>query len=605
MCGIAGIIGRGEDSAYGTMLETMARRGPDQEGLWLSAGAALLHRRLSVVDLANGRQPMSLHCSGETYTMVYNGELYNTQEVKRELQALGHNFTSRSDTEVLLHAYAQWGAECVERLNGIFAFGVYEQRKERLFLARDRIGVKPLFYARCGEAFLFASEIKTLLAYPGMEAVLSPEGVREVLLLGPGRTPGCGVFQGIHEVRPGWRGYYEAGKLSLEPYWKLTDRTHGDGLDTTIRTVRELVMDAIRRQLVSDVPVGCFLSGGLDSSILSAVAAQSLKERGEALNTFSVTYRGNERYFRASRFQPNSDDEYIGIMTEALGSRHHRIELDTQELADALYDAVDARDLPGMADVDSSLLLFCKRVRQDITVALSGECADEIFGGYPWYRDPRIRAQDGFPWAQSTAFRASLLQEGAPEGPDAFQFVDQRYRETVAQAHILPETAGDERRMREMTELNFHWFMQTLLDRKDRMGMYSGLEVRVPFCDHRIAEYLYAVPWPMKELGGQEKGLLREAMAGVLPEKVRLRKKSPYPKTHNPAYAALVKDRLRDILNTPNSPLWTLVKPKEAARLLEEEPAQNWYGQLMAAPQTIAYLLQVEYWLRRYRVRIS
>ncbi|NLV59391.1 MAG: asparagine synthase (glutamine-hydrolyzing) [Clostridiales bacterium] len=605
MCAIAGIIGRSEDGAYGPMLETMERRGPDQEGLWVDPGAALLHRRLSVVDLANGRQPMELTWQGDTYILVYNGELYNTEELKRELASLGHEFTSHSDTEVLLHAYVQWKASCVEKLNGIFAFGVYEQRTGRLFLARDRIGVKPLFYTCQEEAFLFSSEIKTLLAYPGTQAVLTPEGVGEILLLGPGRTPGCGVLKGIHEVRPGWSGYYENGELSLTPYWRLTDRIHEDDLPTTLHTVRELVTDAIRRQLVSDVPIGCFLSGGLDSSILAAVAARSLKKRGQVLDTFSVTYRENERYFRASRFQPNSDDEYIGLMTRALGSRHHRIELDTGELADALYDAVDARDLPGMADVDSSLLLFCKKVCQDITVALSGECADEIFGGYPWYRDPGLRAREGFPWAQSTVFRISLLAQAALGEGDPFRFVEERYRRSMADTHILPETDGEERRMREMTQLNFDWFMQTLLDRKDRMGMYSGLEVRVPFCDHRLAEYMYAVPWTMKELGGYEKGLLRQAMADILPEKVRLRKKSPYPKTHNPAYAALVKERLRDLISTPNASLWTIVRRKKAKELLEQEPEQNWYGQLMTGPQTIAYLLQVEYWLRKYRVRIA
>jgi asparagine synthase (glutamine-hydrolysing) len=604
MCGIAGIIGGGDEGAYTPMLETMVRRGPDQEGIWLGAGAALLHRRLSVVDLEHGLQPMALQWAGETYIVVYNGELYNTDEIRHDLTSLGHEFTSHSDTEVLLHAYAQWGQDSVDHFNGIFAFGVYEARAGRLFLARDRIGVKPLFYARAGEAFLFSSEIKTLLTYPGVEARLNPEGVCEVMLLGPGRTPGCGVFEGVSEVRPGWRGYYQDGMLSLSPYWRPTDRIHGDDVEATVRTVRELVTDAIERQMVSDVPVGCFLSGGLDSSILSAVAARYLRERGEVLNTFNVTYKDNARYFKATKFQPNSDDEYIGLMTDALGSRHHRIELDTLELADALYDAVDARDLPGMADVDSSLLLFCKAVRKDITVALSGECADEIFGGYPWYRDPDIRARNGFPWAQSTAFRASLLQPEALGGRDPFEYVDDRYRRTLLETHVLPETDAGEKRMREMTRLNFDWFMQTLLDRKDRMGMYSGLEVRVPFCDHRIAEYLYSTPWPMKELGGQEKGLLRRAMADLLPEKVLTRKKSPYPKTHNPAYAQLVRERLRDLLDSPNAPLWTLVKPGEVKKLLDNEPPQNWYGQLMTAPQTIAYLLQVDYWLRKYHVRI-
>ncbi len=604
MCGIAGVIGRGDETAYGRMLQTLERRGPDQEGAWLGGGAALLHRRLSVVDLQNGRQPMVLTWKNETYVLVYNGELYNTDELRRELHALGHGFTSHSDTEVLLHAYAEWGKKCVDRFNGIFAFGIYEEASGQLFLARDRIGVKPLFYAESGGAFLFASEIKTILAYAKIEARLSPEGVCEVMLLGPGRTPGCGVFEGIREVRPGWRGCYADGRLSLEPYWTLTDGPHPDDLETTITTVRDLVTDAIRRQLVSDVPVGCFLSGGLDSSVLSAVAARYLAEKGEALNTFSVTYRDNDRYFRATKFQPSSDDEYIGLVTDALGSRHHRIELDTEELADALYEAVDARDLPGMADVDSSLLLFCRSVRREITVALSGECADEIFGGYPWYRDPDIRARHGFPWAQSTAWRASLLQPDALRGLDPYEYVDARYRATLSETHLLPETDAGEKRMREMTRLNFDWFMQTLLDRKDRMGMFSGLEVRVPFCDHRIAEYMYRVPWPMKELDGHEKGLLRRAMAGILPEKVLYRKKSPYPKTHNPAYARLVRDRLRDVLAEPNAPIWTIVKPAEAEKLLREEPQQNWYGQLMTGPQTVAYLLQLDYWLRKYRVRI-
>ncbi len=605
MCGIAGAIGRGDEASYRRMLRTMERRGPDQEGAWYADGAALLHRRLSVVDLKNGRQPMALAWKGETYILVYNGELYNTDELRGELRALGHDFTSRSDTEVLLNAYAQWGETCVDRMNGIFAFGVYEEKRGRLFLARDRIGVKPLFYASAGDAFLFASEIKTLLAFSGMEAAISAEGVCEVMLLGPGRTPGCGVFTGIREVRPGWSGYWEDGKLQLKPYWHLTDRPHADDLETTVRTVRELLADSIRRQLVSDVPVGCFLSGGLDSSILAAVAAEHMGRRGETLDTFSVTYRDNDRYFRATKFQPSSDDEYIGLMTGALKSRHHRVELDTEELADALYEAVDARDLPGMADVDSSLLLFCRAVRKDITVALSGECADEIFGGYPWYRDPDIRARRGFPWAQSTAWRASLLQPDALRGRDPFEYVDERYRATLAETHVLEDADAGERRMREMTKLNFDWFMQTLLDRKDRMGMYSGLEVRVPYCDHRIAEYLYSVPWPVKELGGFEKGLLRRAMADYLPEKVLTRKKSPYPKTHNPAYALLVKERLRDLIATPGAPLWTIVSRKRAEALLKEEPTQNWYGQLMTAPQTVAYLLQVDYWLKKYRVRIE
>ena len=340
--------------------------------------------------------------------------------------------------------------------------------------------------------------------------------------------------------------------------------------------------------------MGCF-PGGLDSSILAAVAAQGLREKGNP-DTFSVTYRDNDRYFRAT-FQPNSDDEYIGIMTQ-LGSRHHRIQLDTQGWPTGVRRG--GRQGParhgGRGQLFAAVL---QKVRQDITVAL-GECADEIFGGYPWYRDPEILAQQGFPWAQSTAFRATLLQRDALGGLDPAQFVEERYRAAVLEAHVLPETGEGERRMREMTGLNFGWFMQTLLDRKDRMGMYCGLEVRVPFCDHRIAEYLYAAPWPMKELGGYEKGLLRQAMAGILPEKVRLRKKSPIQTTTRLCGAGEGPARSA---GHPGSPLWTMLirrgrhsGPGAPAKLVRAAHGR--------APDHRVFV-QVEYWLRKYRVRIA
>ena len=596
MCGIAGMIGlKTNDTINEKMLGTMNRRGPDAGGVYQDGDCTLLHRRLAIIDLSGGAQPMSLVFRDEEYVLAYNGELYNTEELRRELIQAGHRFEGHSDTEVLLRGYAQWGAECVDRFNGIFAFAVWEKKKKRLFLARDRIGVKPLFYMEHEGGLLFASEMKTILAYPGVKARLDGEGAAEILLLGPGRTPGCGIFHGMKEVEPGCCGYYQDGKLTLCQYWRLRDREHRESFEDTAAHVRYLVEDAVRRQMVSDVPIGTFLSGGLDSSLITAICARELDGQ---LDTFSVDYVDNDRYFQANKFQPNSDGAYIRIMEKHLGTRHHWTVLSPENLVDDLEEATIARDLPGMADVDFSLLAFCKDVRKYVKVALSGECADEIFGGYPWYRDPEVRALNGFPWAQNRDQRERLLNLKM----DAQDYIQDRYLDTCRQSDILPGTDPQERRMKEMMNLNFRWFMQTLLDRKDRMSMNASLEVRVPFCDYRIAEYLYGVPWEYKDHGNQEKGLLRTAMAGWLPDEVLWRKKSPYPKTFDPRYEELVTRRLKELLDDKGNVLWYLVNRREVENILTQDEAWPWYGQLMRRPQTISFLLQIEFWLRHYQV---
>ena len=603
MCAIAGLLGLHSDSKImHRMLETMARRGPDGKGSYCWEGVTLLHARLAIIDPQGGRQPMLLNWGNETYVIVYNGELYNTNEIRSQLCRMGHSFEGHSDTEVLLHAYAQWGEDCLERLNGIFAFGVWEESKKRLFLARDRIGVKPLFYKEHEGGLIFSSEIKTILAYPGVPAELDAEGAAQILMLGPGRMPGSGVFRGIREVEPGCCGYYEKGKLRTKRYWKLRDREHRDSFSETLEKVRFLVTDAIRRQMVSDVPIGTFLSGGLDSSLISAVCAEEMRKNGQSLMTFSVNYVDHEKYFRPNKFQPNSDNDYIALMQQYLNTDHHWSVLSPEDLVSSLEDATAARDLPGMADVDFSLLAFCRNIRRDVKVALSGECADEIFGGYPWYRDPEVRELDGFPWSQNVEQRSKLLSAELRDQINGREYVMDAYRKTCLESDILPENTAAERRMKEMVNLNFRWFMQTLLDRKDRMSMYCGLEVRVPFCDYRIAEYLYSVPWEYKDYQGKEKGLLRHAMAGFLPDEVMWRKKSPYPKTFDPRYTQLVENRLRGLLDQADAPIFALVDKRSVEKLFDGEPLWPWYGQLMRTPQTMAYLLQIDFWLRLNRV---
>ena len=602
MCAIAGMVNlKRSQETLGNMIGTMLRRGPDDAGICESGACCLLHTRLAVIDPAGGHQPMELEWAGEKYIIAYNGELYNTKELRRELIRLGHRFRTASDTEVVLNAYAQWGADCLDKFNGIYAFAVWEEVRGKLFLARDRMGVKPLFYKLHDGGILFSSEIKTILAYPTVKAELDLDGAGEILLLGPGRTPGSGVFRGIRELEPGCCAKFWNGNLTVRRYWQLTDREHTDNFEETAEQVRYLVTDAIRRQMVSDVPIGTFLSGGLDSSIISAVAAG---ESNAPLKTFSVAYADNERYFVPGKFQPDSDEEYIRLMSTVLGSDHSQTVLTPEDLVGVMEAATRARDLPGMADVDFSLLAFCGDIRRNVTVALSGECADEIFGGYPWYRDPEIRDRDGFPWAQNTQHRISLMNRDLSRKLDGEAFVRERYEQTIRECHILPGTTPEERRMKEMVNLNQRWFMQTLLDRKDRMSMYHGLEVRVPFCDHRIAEYLYGVHWNMKDYKGREKGLLRYAMSGLLPHRIINRKKSPYPKTWDPRYFEIVSSMLIRLLEQKDAPVWQLVSMEKAKELLTAEYAWPWYGQLMKVPQTIAYLLQVNIWLKEYKISV-
>ena len=604
MCAIAGIIDLPADGyVIDKMLATMLRRGPDETGVCSVGCGWLLHARLTVIDPAGGKQPMRFESERESYSMVYNGELYNTEELRTELIKLGHHFLGHSDTEVLLHSYIQWGENCLEKLNGIFAFAVWEEKQRRLFLARDRMGVKPLFYSLHNGGILFASEIKTILSYPQVPTRIDRDGIAQIILLGPGRVPGSGVFCGIEELQPGEFAVYSAGRLRKKRYWRMQDREHTENFRDTADHVRTLVLDAILRQTVSDVPIGTFLSGGLDSSLITAVCAESIERR--KLPTFSVDYVDNDKYFVPNKFQPDSDGEYIRLMQDVFKTDHHWCILSAQDLTEELENATYARDLPGMADVDFSLLAFCRYVKNNVTVVLSGECADEIFGGYPWYRDPVIRNQDGFPWAQNTAYRVALLNPHVREKLDGDSFVREHYEWTCRESDILPGNSQDEIRMKQMINLNIRWFMQTLLDRKDRMSMFSGLEVRVPFCDHRIAEYLYSVPWEFKDWRGREKGLLRTAMEGILPEKVLWRKKSPYPKTMDPLYLHMVQKRMQKLLDHKTAPLFELVSYEAVQSMLQQEMAWPWYGQLMRQPQTIAYLLQVNTWLESYGIDIS
>lgn len=614
MCGIVGWTDFNgtltkEAGVLMAMAEKLSKRGPDASGYWFSEEAALGHQRLVVVDPEGGRQPMMRMKGSKQYVLVYNGELYNTEELRKELEQRGCFFEGWSDTEVLLNAYMEWGEACLEKLNGIFAFAVWDAERKTLFLARDRIGVKPLFYSKKGSVFFFASEIKAILAHPTVTPKINREGLAEIFALGPARTPGHGVFLGISELKPGYCMLIDRYGTKVKQYWSLISHSHEESFDKTAAHVRELLYDSIKRQLVSDVPLCTLLSGGLDSSAITAVAAQVYQnEKMEPIRTFSVDYIGNEQHFQPSVFQPNADAPWVDRVSQYLGTDHTSCFIDTPELAEALFPAVIARDLPGMADVDSSLLLFSRWIKQRATVGLSGECADEVFGGYPWFYRSAEGSGDTFPWSQRIDDRLKLFSHELLDAIRPKNYIAARYEEALDEVPRFQGDTKEEAGMRELFYLNLTRWMPTLLDRKDRMSMAAGLELRVPFCDHRLVEYAWNVPWEMKNYKNREKGLLRQALTGLLPEDVLWRKKSPYPKTHNPSYIEAVRGLTLAMLEDPDSPLLPLIRKadvQELALSIKKDTNLPWFGQLMNAPQLLAYLLQVNYWLKEYQVIIE
>ena len=610
MCGIAGFVNLTKDisnskNTITSMTETLKKRGPDEDGYYYEKNVVLGHKRLIVIDPEGGKQPMTIKYNNSTYTVVYNGQIYNTPELREELSKSGYTFETHSDTEVLLKSYIHFGYDVVKKLNGIFGFAIWNSSKQELFIARDHFGVKPFYYTLKDNTFIFASEIKAILAFPGIKARLDKQGISELFGLGPAHTPGVVAFKDIFELKPANFGVYNSSGLHIEKYWAMISKPHEDSLKTTCEKTRFLLEDSINRQLISDVPLCTFLSGGLDSSIITLYASNYYKNKNLApLSTYSVDYKDNDKNFVKTDFQPNSDNYYIDIMKNKLHTNHKVVMLDTPELATALEDSMIARDLPGMADVDSSLLLFCKNVKSEATVSLTGECSDEIFGGYPWFFREDALNSGTFPWSIAITERQKLLNPSISKQINLKAYIDFRYYESLKEVIILDEDSMETAQKRKISHLTMNWFMQTLLDRSDRMAMYNGFELRVPFCDYRLAEYVWNIPWEMKALNGREKGLLRYIMKDLLPEEIIERKKSPYPKTWNPTYLTVVKQMLTKIMADKNAPINNLLNREYILEILTTDGrafTRPWFGQLMTGPQLMAYLCQVNMWLERYQ----
>ncbi len=601
ICGVIDFLEKPDAEMLKRMGTVMKHRGPDATGVFTDNYVAFHHNRLSVMDLENGAQPMRATYRGREYVICYNGEIYNSPELRKSMERFGANFRTTCDTETVLWSYIIYGNECPKKLNGIFAFCVYDVHERKVFFARDRMGVKPFFYNLNKSTFSFASEIKSLLENPKITRKVSQEGLWQLIFLSPVTLPGTTVFDSIAELKPSTCGEYSIAGLRIWDYWKLEAKPFvGDAFDAAEATA-DLLSDAISRQTISDVPLCTFLSGGLDSSVITAVVAENYRKKGEVLSTYSFEYEGNKQNFKSTLFQPQGDDEFAVYLGDWLGTDHTVLTAPNSMVAECLIPAVQSRDFPGQADIDSSLLYFCSKVKNKHTVALSGECSDEIFGGYPWFYRPEMLYRDFFPWIHKPMERAGIFRPDFSKAKEGYEFLSNEYRKIIGSCPTLPGDSDSMRQSRIATCLSVGYFMTSLLERKDRMSMWSGLEVRVPFADHRILEYVYNVPWEIKFENGVEKSLLRNAMKDWLPDKILWRKKSPYPKTHNPEYRRKVTEMLESRLFRGGILAEIVDKNVLDSLLLGED--KTWFGQLMSTPQLIAWLVQFDHWLNEYNVQ--
>ncbi|MGW2817472.1 asparagine synthase (glutamine-hydrolyzing) [Streptomyces sp. NPDC001415] len=611
MCGITGWISfdrelRAERDTLDAMTETMDCRGPDDRGVWANGPAALGHRRLAIIDLPGGRQPMTVEAGGRTVALVYSGETYNFTELKAELTARGHRFTTDSDTEVVLHGYLEWGEAVAERLNGMYAFAIWDERTRRLVMIRDRMGIKPFYYYETADGVLFGSEPKAILANPLARRSVSLDGLRELFTMV--KTPGHAVWDGMKEVEPGTVVTLDRGGLRTHTYWALRTRPHEDDRATSIAHVGELLDDIVRRQLVADVPRCMLLSGGLDSSTLTALAARQLGEVGEQVRSFAVDFVGQTENFVADELRATPDTPYVHDVARGSGTIHQDIVLDAQSLADPDVRAkvIRARDIPmGFGDMDASLYLLFKAIREHSTVALSGESADEVFGGYKQFFDEDARNADTFPWlvkfAEQFGDDSGLLRPDLSAALNVPAYIKDSYDTAVAGIQRLDGESDFEYRMRKICHLHLTRFVRILLDRKDRASMAVGLEVRVPFCDHRLVEYVYNAPWSVKSFDGREKSLLREAAKDVIPRSVYDRVKSPYPSTQDPKYAIALQSHAKDLLAQPSHPVFDLIDRDGLRRAAEVSAPQIHQASRRGLERT----LDLAIWLDLYKPEVK
>ena len=596
MCGfivIADYKKQVEDiSKLKSMTRLLKYRGPDEEGYSYQDHCFMSHRRLTTLDTHTGQQPFSYEYNGKLYRIVYQGTLYNMIDIKNKLLSLGYTMSSTNDSEVILKSYLAFQEKCLDELEGAFAFVIDDG--EKLFIARDQLGVKPLYYMQVNTTLIIASEIKCLLAYQE-KAIVDKTGIQELLGLGPSMTPGRTIYKNIYSLRPAHYMTFD-NDINIKRYWKLKVKKHTDTYAQSVQKVRELVIESIQKQLLSDVPVSTMLSGGLDSSIITAIASQY----NHHLTTYSVTYEDQKKYFHSYDYQTTMDDDYINEMTQRYQADHHQVTLRQSQLIDALKESMIARDMPGMADIDSSFLLFAKEISRTHKICLSGECADEIFGGYPWFYKEELYNLPYFPWMRDFDKKNELFNEKI-KALHLKDYIIKHYQESLQEIDTVDQT-------QQLIYLNIEWFMQTLLTRADSQTMRSSIEIRVPFASTKILQYLFNTPHEYMFHNNEEKGLLRDAFEPFLPQDIAHRKKNPYPKTHSPIYTNMIYKKLKESLKDPSNILYSFFDKNKLHEFVESRGQSfeyPWFGQLMMGPQLMAYFYQMYLWGKIYHIELE
>jgi len=551
-----------------------------------------------------GANPLKYTLRGKSYTIVYQGKLDNFNQLKQTLLNLHISLRTNLDAEVIVKLFALNGTKTFRKLKGNFAFAIYENTNKRLYLVRDQLGIKPLFYTCQNGKLVFASKIKSLFVHPTIIPCVDLNGLRELFGVCPARTPGKTVYKNISEIKPGEYACWQNGKLTTKTYFRLISRPHRANSATTMKKIKSMLANIIAQQTNSDEKIGYMLSGGLDSSTITALASNQEKR----LKTFSVDYVGNQENFKPTDFSPTRDNYYIDLVAKQYHVQHDYKVLNSSDLCYALHEALLARDYPSMADIDSSLLLFCRILKKDIDVCFSGEFADEIFCGYPWfYRADTARATT-FPWSINLDVRENTIAKHLRTKVNLKDFVAHSFANAVAEVPLSPTDSAADRQMKTYSYLTMRWFGLNLLERGDRMSTRCGLEIRIPFADLRLVQYVYNIPWTMKNYGNQEKGILRSAMVDLLPREIIARKKCPYPKTVDPTYTSLVEQRVRGLLTDEEHPLWQIVDIDYVRQVLNNTNSHNtrpWFGQLMQRPQYLAFIYQIAMWLVEYQVQLE
>ena len=574
MCGITGIYGFDErceipKSLIQKMANTMVHRGPDDFGYYLNENVALGHRRLSIIDLKTGKQPMS-DKNGDIW-IVFNGEIYNFRELRKDLERKGYTFKTQSDTEVIIYCYEEYGLNCLKRFNGMFAFAIYDKIKKRLFLARDRLGIKPLYYTVTNKEIVFASEIKAILKHPNVKKKVNLYGISSYLsyryVLGKET-----LFEGIYTLQPGHFLVYENGNIDEEQYWELPviSQKEDKGDEYYVKKLRELLTRSVKRRMISDVPLGAYLSGGLDSSIIVALMSEI---SNEPVKTFSVGFK--EEGF--------NEFEYANIMAERYGTDHREILLNAEKYIELMPKLIKCKDAPLSVANEVPLYEMSKELKKDITVVLSGEGADELFGGYGRiFRSPfdyeRLKLIEENPDLLDETVKSILMNSLRDKYGDldfknelihflsTYNWMTLEEKEEIFTDEVNSIIGNDEHVLSvfkeyfdKIEDLNHYdkylWMFEKLhlvglLMRVDMTTMAASVEARVPFVDHELVEFAFSLPFKYKirwksllhqamatvynsdkisENFDTTKYLLREAFKDKVPEDILYRKKMGFP----------------------------------------------------------------------------